>query len=102
MIDAFKKTFVIGMLVILCFLVVILMIKQFLMDEELATCRDKIQFLEQDMRSLYVPRRKDVKSLPNAKTNETIDEKAMKKIDPSDRDEIIEHEDEDYSNEGIE
>jgi hypothetical protein len=52
MIDHFKKTFVIGLLVVLCFLNVVLMIKQFNMDEELANCTDQIKFLENDVREL--------------------------------------------------
>ena len=55
MIDYFKKTFVIGMLVVICFLVVMLMIKQFLMDEELSNCRDKIQFIQEDIRRILAP-----------------------------------------------
>jgi hypothetical protein len=52
MIDTAKKTFVIGLLVVLCFLNVVLMIKQFNLDEELANCRDKTKFLEDDVREL--------------------------------------------------
>lgn len=52
MIDMFKRTFIVGLLVLLSFLVSMLMLKQFLLDEEMTNCREKISFLEKDMQFL--------------------------------------------------
>ena len=51
MIDMFKRTFIVGLLVF-SFLVSMLMLKQFLLDEEMTNCREKISFLEKDMQFL--------------------------------------------------
>ena len=52
MIETFKKTFIIGLLVILCFLISMLMIKQSWMEDELMICKDKIWSLEEDIKAI--------------------------------------------------
>ncbi len=55
MVEQLKKVSAVGILIVLSFLIIVLMLKQFVMDEELANCKDKIAFLEKDMQSILSP-----------------------------------------------
>jgi hypothetical protein len=55
MTDYLKRTLLNGVIILLGFLILILFVKQDVLEEELTNCKDKIMFLEKDMQSILQP-----------------------------------------------